>query len=216
MAFKGFLFDKDGTLFDTERLYMDSWKEIAAEQGFDLDMEGLNRMRGKGGETLIRAAEELLPGWDALAVLMAVFYRAEEKMKTELRLMPGAKELLVWLKQNGYKTAVASSAQRHQIEENLRLGGITELIDVMVSAQDVSHGKPDPETFQKAAELLGLRPQECYAAEDSMNGLISAHTAGCYTFFVPDLNPPTEELKPYYDELQPSLLEVLKKLKEKI
>lgn len=214
MAFKGFLLDKDGTLFDTERLYMNSWKEIAAERGFVLDMKGLDRMRGKGGDALARAAEELLPGLDSQEIMMAVFRRAEEKMKTELRLMPGARELLVWLKSNGFKTAVASSAIRRQIEENLQLCGITELIDALVSAQDVSHGKPDPETFRKAAELLGLQPEECYAAEDSMNGLISAHTAGCYTFFVPDLNPPTEELKPYYDELQPSLLEVLKKLQE--
>ena len=80
------------------------------------------------------------------------------------------------------------------VHTNLVRTGIDGYFDVLVSGDEVSRGKPDPDIFLLAAERLGLAPGDCYVLEDSPNGLLAARAAGCTPVMIPDLVPPTPEL----------------------
>ena len=107
---------------------------------------------------------------------------------------PGLDEILSYLKQNGYKIALGTATRRERTLENLTRTGILEYFDALVTGDIVSHGKPHPETFLKAAELLGVKPEECMGVEDSFNGINSIHAAGMFTVMIPDTVQPTPEI----------------------
>ena len=90
--------------------------------------------------------------------------------------------------------AVATSTARPKAEAQLKKAGIFHNFDVLVTRSDVAIGKPHPETFLKAATLLGVDPASCLALEDSHNGVRAAAAAGMSTIMVPDLLPPTPEI----------------------
>ena len=93
------------------------------------------------------------------------------------------------------------------VEHNLELAGIAQYFDVVVSGQEVVYGKPEPDIFLLAAERLGLSPMDCYVFEDGINGVKAGLAAGCTTIMIPDLTPPTEELKHACAGIYSSLLE---------
>jgi beta-phosphoglucomutase-like phosphatase (HAD superfamily) len=90
---------------------------------------------------------------------------------------------------------VATSTNRWRSEENLKRTGLGEFVDVLVSRDDVRLAKPNPECFLKAATLLGVRPGECLALEDSHHGVRAAHAAGMATIMVPDMLEATPEIR---------------------
>lgn len=103
--------------------------------------------------------------------------------------------LLEYLKDNGYKLAVASSSPSWEVEKHLKDAKVFGYFDVIVCGDMVDKSKPEPEIYLKACELLGELPEECYALEDSKNGLLSAYRAGCKPIMVPDLWQPDEEIE---------------------
>jgi HAD superfamily hydrolase (TIGR01509 family) len=107
----------------------------------------------------------------------------------------GADTLLRWLKQNGYRVALATATAPQLAMGYLKRVGLLGFFDEICSARQVPHGKPAPDIYQFAANRVGVLPQECLALEDSPNGVRSAAAAGCKTVLVPDLDDPYEELK---------------------
>ena len=91
--------------------------------------------------------------------------------------------------------AIASSTPRDQIMEHLAETELTDYFMAVVGGDCVEHSKPKPDIYLRAAELLEIPPAECYALEDSRNGLLAASSAGCKTIMVPDLWQPDEEIK---------------------
>lgn len=91
------------------------------------------------------------------------------------------------------KMAVASSSPRWEVEKHLKDAGIYDYFVGIVCGDMIQNSKPDPEIYLKACELLERKPSECLALEDSKNGLLSAHRAGCKPIMVPDLWQPDEE-----------------------
>ena len=106
----------------------------------------------------------------------------------------GASELLSYLGENGYMRAIATATDEERAGKLLKIAGLDGCFDRIICASMVEWGKPRPDIYLYAAEKLGLSPAECIAVEDSPNGMISAHTAGCFTVMVPDLTQPDNDI----------------------
>lgn len=105
--------------------------------------------------------------------------------------------LLDYLKENGYRLAVASSSSRWEVEHHLKDAGVFEYFQAVICGDMVTNSKPEPEIFLKACESLGVQPSEALALEDSQNGLLAAHRAGMRVIMVPDLWEANEEVKSF-------------------
>ena len=134
--------------------------------------------------------------------------------KNGIEVKSGAKELLEFLKENGYKVALATATPPERAERYLKAHDLYKYFDVTVSASMVSVGKPAPDIYLKAAEMLSLSPQSCVALEDSPNGIKSASSAGCVTVMVPDLDKPSNDIIPLLHDIANGLSDVKRILRE--
>lgn len=206
---KGAIFDMDGLLFDTERLYQESWLVIAREWGIIPDPAFPTAVCGTSGAHMRDVVREHYPEVDAEAYIQACLSRVAHILETDVPEKPGIHELLTYLHAQGVKIAVASSSLAHVVENNLRNAGVWEYFDAVVTGEQVKRGKPEPDIFLEAAKRLGLHPEECYVFEDGINGTRAGLAAGCATVMIPDLTAPTEDLINSCAGVYPSLLTVL-------
>lgn len=207
---KAVVFDMDGVIFDSERLVIDCWKPVAEKYGIP-DIEeacyecmGINAALTK--ELMQKRYGRDFP-YDAYKKEMSALF-FERAKDGKLPQKPGVKELLVFLKEHGFKTALASSTRREVVYRELKEGGLITYFDEIVCGDMVSNSKPDPEIFLKACELLGVDPKTAYAIEDSYNGIRSAYRAGLRPIMVPDLAMPTEEMEQLAEHIFGSLTDV--------
>jgi HAD superfamily hydrolase (TIGR01509 family) len=107
----------------------------------------------------------------------------------------GAFDVLAYLREQGYKVAMATSTPYATVMEHLADTGMTDCFDVIVTGDMVKRGKPDPEIYLMAAERLGVDPAACVGVEDSPNGVRSIHAAGMRAIMIPDMVEPTEEIR---------------------
>lgn len=205
---KGAIFDQDGLMFDTEKIWQESWAATAAEFGRSVPEGFSKEICGGSGEGTVRTVKKYFPELDAGAFITRARERTYRKQQEYLPEKPGLRQLLQFFRENGVKMAVASSCRRGQLIYNLEHAGIKDYFADIVSSEDVINGKPAPDIFLKAAGKLGLAPGDCYVFEDSYNGIRAGHAAGCYTVMVPDLIQPDEEMAGIYDACIGSLLEV--------
>lgn len=210
--YTGAIFDMDGVLFDTEHIYQETWREIAADMGVKLDDGITQAISGTNGDVMCRVIERFYGVKDGTDIMNRCKARVREKLSQEVPVKPGAREIIGYFKEKGVRIAVASSSTRGQIESNLALSGLSDSIDAVVSGEEVSCGKPDPEIFLRAAAALGCAPEKCFVFEDSMSGVKAGHAAGCATVMVPDLIPPTPDILPLcfrvFDSLDDALEEI--------
>ena len=192
---KGILFDMDGVILDTEKLYTRFWQEAANALGYPMTKEqamGLRSLNREFGAAKMQSYFDVPVNYEEVRnkriELMNAFI---EKEGVELK--PGIKELLSYLKEKGIKTAIATSSPIERTEKYLEAVGLTGAFDKLISGYMVKKGKPEPDIYQLAAKEIGLTPQECLAIEDSPSGLLSANRAGCYPVMIPDQDMPTPE-----------------------
>lgn len=207
---KGAIFDMDGLLFDTERVYRSVWSSPAPEYIPEVNPEVAEAVCGTSGEHLEKILKNYYPGVDAKAYICYVLDKVEELLKQEVPKKPGCEEILSWLHEHGFGIAVASSSRRSLIESNLKIAGVFQYFDAIVSGAELKHSKPAPDIFLLAAEQLGLAPEECYVFEDGYNGIRAGAAAGCATIMIPDLSVPTEEMRILCAGIYPDLGEALK------
>ena len=193
---KAVIFDKDGTLHDTEKVYHRAWQAAAEQTGVPRIMEFVALCTGTN---FARTAElwqefygdafEFRPFW---ALRNAIY---DEMIETEgLPIKQGAYELLDYLKENGYKIGLATSTNAPRVERHLVQSDMKRYFDAVVTGDTVSRGKPAPDIFLITAERLGIEPTECMGVEDSFNGVRAVKAAGMYTVMAPDLIMPTKEI----------------------
>ena len=192
---KGAIFDMDGLLFDTERLFRDSWGEMARQFGQVPQPDFPAAVAGTSGEGMREVIHRYYPDVDARACQEGCISHTAEVLRENLPEKPGMREILAFFQMRGTKIAVASSSGREMILDNLRRAGIEAYFDAIVSGDEVTRGKPEPDIFLLAAQKLGCIPEDCYVFEDGINGARAGIAAGCAAVMIPDLFPPTEDLR---------------------
>lgn len=189
------VFDMDGVLFDTQKIYCRAW-EIAAEVlGIPDISEPLIKCIGMNRND----QEKLLNSYYDDSFPFEDFYREkniafDRILAQGVPVKPGTRELLKFLRDKGARVALASSTRMSLISENLKNTGLTDYFDRIISGDSVTHSKPAPEIYTKACGILDVAPAETYAVEDSYNGIRSAAAAGMKVIMVPDMQPPTDEI----------------------
>jgi HAD superfamily hydrolase (TIGR01509 family) len=188
------VFDMDGLLVDSERVYRDSMFEVTRAQGRDIDMAVFLRMVGAPKEQTRRVIlEHFGADFEFEPWMAAVTDHAHAAMAADLVLKAGAAELIDDLQSLGLPRAVATSSSHAAVRR--QLGPLADRFDVIVAHGDYARGKPDPDPFLTAAARLGVAPAACLALEDSHNGVRAAHAAGMMTVMVPDLMEATADIR---------------------
>lgn len=207
---KAVIFDVDGTLLDTERIYMKAWKEAAAEAGYVMPDSVLQKTRAVNTKDAARIFEEEIGNGFSYQAVRPIRVRiAEEIIKRESPILkPGVLELLAFLEGKGIRLSVASSTNQQGTREHLAESRILDRFEVVVGGDMVTNGKPHPDIFLKAAEALGAAPEECIVVEDSPAGIRAAHAAGMKAVLVPDQATITQEIIDMADVVLNSLLEM--------
>ncbi|MCR5147435.1 MAG: HAD family phosphatase [Eubacterium sp.] len=204
------IFDMDGVIFDSERMYIECYKEIAEKYHVDNVEEVCYKCVGVTSEKTVRILKDYygedFPVEEYYTEAGKVF--KEKYEKNGLPMKPGVRELLSFLKENGIKTALASSTKTEVVKTELGDAGILDFFDEIVGGDMVQRSKPDPDIFLKAAEALGLSPEEVMVIEDSFNGIRAAYAAGMKAVMVPDLLQPDEEIRSKAYRVEKSLLDV--------
>ena len=215
---KGILFDMDGVVLDTEKLYTRFWQEAAQAYGYPmtkeqaLGMRSLNR--GIGEEKLKSYFGESIDYELVRKKRMELMDAFIEKEGLELK--PGIVELLDYLDWHGIKRAIATSSPLERTKKYLAQVGLADRFDALVSGYMVERGKPEPDIYLFAASKLELSTNECMVLEDSPTGILAAHRARCIPVMVPDQDKPDEETKKLLYGIANSLKDVPKLIKEYI
>lgn len=212
---KGAIFDMDGLMFDTERLWDTLWAPCCGKLGLPLPPpEFLAAGRGLAGDNLKRHLAKFYPQIDPEVMLQEVWRLADERFGQGVPCKPGLRELLDWLRDHNIPCIVASSSPRNMIEMNLKNTGVDGYFKGVVCGADVEHSKPEPDIFLLAARQLGLDARDCLVLEDSFNGVRAGRAAGAVTVMVPDMAQPDEEMRSLYTCCCHDLLEVRDLLEE--
>jgi len=176
----GALFDWDGVVVDSSAQHERSWELLADENGKRLPPDHFLRGFGMKNQEIVRGLLE----WcddpreiEALSLRKEVLYR-QVVQEEGIAPIPGAVELLHLLNERGVACAVASSTHRENITSGLEKIGISHLFAAVVSAEDVTVGKPDPEVFVKCAKAIGREQHRCVVFEDAVVGIQAGQAAG--------------------------------------
>ena len=208
---RGVLFDMDGVILDTEKLYTRFWQEAGIACGYPMTREQALGMR-----SLYRAAGEVrLKGWFGPELnyeqvrlkrceLMDA-YIAEHGVEPK----PGVRELLAFLQAQGIPAAITTATPIDRVLRHLTPLGLEQGFAAIRTAQDVPQGKPAPDIYLAGAAALNLPPENCLALEDSPVGILAAHRAGCMDVMVPDQDRPDQETKSLLFGLADSLTDVI-------
>lgn len=204
---KAVIFDMDGVLIDSEKFHQQAEIQSLARIGVQVTPADLKPFAGASRELFRRGLSERFGhhlDWDAFFAEKdrVLFDRMEN-----VRLVPGVLPWLRDLRAKGLRLAVATSSQRRLLEFVLMKFSLDETFEQTVSANEITHSKPHPEIFLKAAALLRLNPADCAAVEDSINGVLAAKAAGMYTLaittsFPRDQLTPADRIINHFEELR--------------
>jgi HAD superfamily hydrolase (TIGR01509 family) len=188
------LLDMDGTLLDTERVYLASLTLALETFGYSDGTAIGHAMIGiPGPECEIMLRDHYGANFPMVELNDAYVLRRDEMLREGMPLKPGALELLDALRDAACPIALVTSSSRQTAERHLTAGGLRTHFDTILTRDDVVRGKPHPDLYLLAAERLGVRPQACIAIEDSNPGIASAHSAGTIPIMVPDIIAPAVE-----------------------
>lgn len=210
MNYKAVVFDMDGVIFDSERLVLECWTEVAEKMGIkDMDKVyyqciGVNMAQSK--EITMKYYGPEFP-YDVFRAEASRLYHTRFD-NGRLPMKPGVVELLEFLKQHGYRVGLASSTRYEVVHQELRDAGILPYFQNLTCGDMVTVSKPNPEIFLKACEALSVAPEEAIAIEDSFNGIRAAHRAGMFPVMVPDMVAPDEEMRTLAGRVDKDLFEV--------
>jgi HAD superfamily hydrolase (TIGR01509 family) len=209
------LLDMDGTLLDTERVYLAGLGAALTAFGYHDGVAIGHAMIGIPGpecEVMLRdhyGADFPMPDFNAVFGA-----RCGDILRDGMPLKPGALELLDALRAAGCPTALVTSSSRRTAEQHLALGGIRDYFETVLTRDDVARGKPSPDLYLLAAETLRVPPHACVAIEDSNPGIAAAHSAGAIAIMVPDIVAPTTESRARCAAILATLHDALRLLRD--
>ena len=193
---KAVIWDMDGVIVDTEAYHFGAWRKRLQEEGIEFTENDFKRTFGMRNPEIIRT----ILGEDVTEDVIRRLANGKEEyfrqfVSGNLMALPGAVDLMKGLREGGFLQAVASSAPKQNIELVMRSLEISRFFPCLVSGDEVSAGKPDPQIFLLAAKRLGVEPRKCVVIEDSVAGVQAAVTGGMKCVAVATTHPP-ERLVP--------------------
>ncbi len=205
------IFDVDGTLLNTERIYMQAWREAGARAGFEVSQETLLRTRAINRAEAVKIFQDALgPDFDYEAIYKVrtviseeLFYRSNDL------LLPGVAETLEALKAKGYPMGVASSTGTEKTAAHLEHAGLLHYFNAVVGGDMVERGKPNPDIFLKAAVLLGVAPENCMVVGDTPADIRAATAAGMGRVLIPDCVQPDETIRAMSNHILDSMHQLM-------
>ncbi len=193
---KAVIFDLDGLLIDSEPIAYGIMQDMIKPYGGFITLD--DYINNYLGRTVKFSVDKITVDYKLKGTpeenLKEYFEIEEERIEKGIPLKKGGKELLVYLKENGYKTIVASSSVRERAEKILNSHNILEYFDDLVFGYEVERGKPYPDIFIKACEKLNVAPNEAIVLEDSGAGIEAGFSAGVPVICIPDLKAPQEDI----------------------
>ena len=178
MKYKGFLFDLNGTMVNDVLYHVNAWYRILNELGAGISYERAKQeCYGKNQELLERVLPKRFTPEEKDLISQEKEKQYRDEFKPHLKLIPGLHNFLAQWHARGIKMGIGSAAIRSNVDFVLDGTCIRKYFDAIVSADDVSHSKPDPETFMKCAQLLDIPSRECLVFEDAPKGAESAELA---------------------------------------
>lgn len=191
------IFDMDGVLFDTERLCLKSWLEVCTRHNIPDMAEVYPRCIGQNNadtKALVLAHYGADFPYEAFCQETSALFHAWVK-QDGLPVKKGVRELLAYLMAEHWSVGLASSTKYASVSAHLGQAGLADYFSVIVTGDMVEHSKPQPDIYLMACEKIGTVPAECFAIEDSPNGIRAAYRAGMKPIMVPDLVAPDDEMK---------------------
>ncbi len=205
---KAIIFDMDGVMFDTERLYEEAFAMIAKKWGYEYEVteEFIKSFKGKKKEAIKVMYKTLL---DKVSIeRTGKEFDADEHIKQVLEYldnyienngMPiknGLIELLQYAKINNIKIAIGTSEKFERVQFYLNKANINkDIFDAIICGDMVEKGKPAPDIYLKACEKILVNPENAIVCEDAPNGILAAYSAGAKPVMIIDLIEPTDEVK---------------------
>ena len=204
------IFDMDGVIFDTEKLYIDSCVEVGNKYNLKNVEEACFKCIGINSEASAEIMYDIFGRdfpLDKFRGEVDVLFKTRFEEKAPVK--PGVQEILTYLKQEGYRIAIASSTKKEGVTRELKQAGFLEFFDEIICGDMVEKSKPNPDIFLKAAECLGVEPEKCIVIEDSFNGVRAAYAAGMFSIMVPDILKPDDEMRDKASVILDSLPDVV-------
>ena len=189
---KAVIWDMDGVIVDSALFHLEAWQEVLQRRGVNFAREVFKSSFGQRNEDIIGNAlggEVSQAEIDGIAKEKEASFR--RRIGQNLEPLPGAISLIKLLAEQGFRLALASSAPIENIQLLTRGLGIDSYFQSIVSAEDVTEGKPDPQVFLLAAQRLGVEPKNCIVVEDAITGVTAAKRAGMQCLAVTNTHPRT-------------------------
>ncbi len=213
---KAVIFDMDGLMIDSERVTYNGYKKVLGDMGLDITEEFYTTLLGRTIETAKQLFENVYGKDFHLDDVIPLVhkYMADLFDNEGVPVKKGLVDLLKYLKDNNYKTVVATSSQRKRVDHILNIANISQYFDDSICGDEVAHGKPNPEVFLRACEKAGVSPEEALVLEDSEAGIQAAYSGKIKVICIPDMKYPEEAYASKTTKILPSLEEVIDYLKE--
>ena len=213
---QGVLFDMDGVILDSEKLYAKFWAAGCECYGYHMTYQqalGMRSLSAQAGQEYLSS----LFGPDisyfqvrAKRIELMDAYIEENGIEAK----PGIFQLLDYLAARNIPYAITTASPNDRIQNHLGRLGLYDRFPHICTAHEVKNGKPAPDIYLLGAKTIGIPPEHCLALEDSYTGILSAHRAGCLASIVPDLDQPGENIRSIAYAKLDSLADVIDLMEE--
>lgn len=212
---KAVIFDMDGLMIDSERVTFECYQERLKDMNLTMDEEFYKTLLGKPIKGIYQRFYDVYGNdFPIQNVIQDVHQLMAERFETEgVPVKKGLVELLHYLKDNNYKTIVATSSNRDRVDKILSQAKITEFFDDSICGDEVTKGKPNPEVFLKSCQKLGVNVDEAIVLEDSEAGIQASYDANIKVICIPDMKYPEKQYEEKTFKILKDLTEVTVYLK---
>lgn len=189
------IFDMDGLIFDSERLFMRELGEVMQEYGYTLTEENYKKMLGFTKDALYSMVKDMYgDDYPHNEISTKARKRVDEIANTNgIPVKDGIRELLIFLREKNIPCVVASSTHREYVELYLKTSGLSEYFSKIIGGDMAERSKPEPDIFLIA--LGDTPPENAFVLEDSKNGILAAHNANIPVICIPDMTYPDDDIK---------------------
>lgn len=212
---KAIIFDMDGLMIDSERVTFECYQERLKDMNLTMDEEFYKTLLGKPIKEIYQRFYDVYGNdFPIENVIQDVHQLMAERFETEgVPVKKGLVKLLHYLKDNNYKTIVATSSNRDRVDKILAQAKITEFFDDSICGDEVTKGKPNPEVFLKSCQKLGVNVDEAIVLEDSEAGIQASYDANIKVICIPDMKYPEKQYEEKTFKILKDLTEVTAYLK---